>query len=37
MIDGSDWIEIPGKVDVPGPPQHLTVLTAENRLYLPGG
>ncbi|MEI2777959.1 MAG: hypothetical protein V9G19_18745 [Tetrasphaera sp.] len=34
MIDGSEWIEIPGEVSIPGPREDLTVLTARTRLYL---
>ncbi len=37
MVDGSEWIEIPGEVSIAGTPEVLTVLTANNSLYLPGG
>ena len=36
MIDGSEWIEIPGTVSLDGEATTLTVLTAKNRLYAPG-
>lgn len=35
-IDGSDWLEIPGQVDLQGETIDLAVLTAKNELYLPG-
>lgn len=34
-VDGSDWIEIPGTVDIAGTPQTISVKTAKNSLYLP--
>ncbi len=34
-LNGSEWIDIPGQADLEGPAHELTVLTADNRLYLP--
>ncbi|MFN8099603.1 MAG: hypothetical protein U0Q21_15120 [Dermatophilaceae bacterium] len=36
-LNGSEWIDIPGQADLAGPVTPLTVLTARNHLYLPGG
>ena len=35
-LNGSEWIDIPGQADLNGPIVPLEVLTADNRLYLPG-
>ena len=35
-LNGSEWIDIPGQADLNGPMVPLEVLTADNRLYLPG-
>ena len=35
-LDGSEWIDIPGQAELTGPETPLSVLTAENRLHLPG-
>ena len=36
-LNNSEWIDIPGEAHIDGPPTTLTVLTAKNRLHLPGG